>query len=464
MISISPEDRDVLRFLCVNNISLGTDDEDKAFEVKILSRCLLVKGGFNLRKFVTNSPTLRDKFDRDMKKVKDAVSGPNIKQEDCFYIDSTLGVSSTGHQKTRVSPANKMLTIPWLELLSSVLLARLDSTVQNALSSELKLGNKICYTDSKNRVHEVRALVHPESEYWYYCPGSNNPADLPSRGINPLELSKSMLQQFGPDWIHQPASSVWVCLFTCCIARTVHLKLVWDMTAQAFNRALKRFTSRRGLPFLIVSDNRVSIEWQFNLEKAPWWGGMFERLVGSMKRLRKTVGQSKLTFDELSTAITEVEGLLNSRPLSFVSTEDLEEHLTPADFLLGRRSLSLPDYGEESEDINITSSAFTKRWTNEYLLELKEAHRYSNGSRNSSIPAVGDTVLVHDEDKPRGFWKLSRIMELIVGSDGTIRGAFLSDSSNVTSDVPTGITPPSIDSLYEPNDPQSNAGLSITIS
>ncbi|XP_011404755.1 PREDICTED: uncharacterized protein LOC105313216 [Amphimedon queenslandica] len=269
---------------------------------------------------------------------------------------------------------------------------------------------------------------------------------------------------------------------------------------------------KRGLPSLIVSDNSktfkssaktliaifkhpatqhylsgVRIEWQFNLEKAPWWGGMFERLVGSMKRcLRKTVGKSKLTFDELSTVITEVEGVLNSRPLSFVSTEDLEEPLTPAHFLLGRRSLSLPDsfcYGEESEDIDITSSALTKRmkhlnstleqfwrrWTNEYLLELREAHRYSKGSRNSSIPTVGDIVLVHDEDKPRGFWKLSRIMELIVGSDGKIRGAIvrignkrlrrplqklyplevsqqdppdsLSDSSNVTSDVLTDITP-----------------------
>ena len=318
----------------------------------------------------------------------------------------------------------------------------------------------------------------------------------------------------GPLYIrnHDSSQKVWVCLFTCCIVRAVHLELVWDMTAQAFIRALKRFTSRRGLPSLIVSDNSktfkssakaliaifkhpatqhylsgVRIEWRFNLEKAPWWGGMFERLVGSMKRcLRKTVGKSKLTFDELSTAITEVEGVLNSRPLSFVSTEDLEEPLTPAHFLLGRRSLSLPDsfcYGEESEDIDITSSALTKRmkhlnstlerfwrrWTSEYLLELREAHRYSKGSRNSSIPAVGDIVLVHDEDKPRGFWKLSRIMELIVGSDGKIRGAIvkignrrlrrplqklyplevsqqdppdsLSDSSNVTSDVPTDIAP-----------------------
>ena len=63
--------------------------------------------------------------------------------------------------------------------------------------------------------------------------------------------------------------------------------------------------------------------------------------------------------------------------------------------------------------LNSTLELFWTRWTNEYLLELREAHRYTKGSRNSSIPAVGD-MLVHDEDKPQGFWKLSRIMELIV--------------------------------------------------
>ena len=39
-------------------------------------------------------------------------------------------------------------------------------------------------------------------------------------------------------------------------------------------------------------------------------------------------------------------------------------------------------------------------------------------------PAVGDIVLIHD-DKPRGFWKLGRVEEIIVGRDGHIRGAVL---------------------------------------
>ena len=88
----------------------------------------------------------------------------------------------------------------------------------------------------------------------------------------------------------------------------------------------------------------TGVQWPFNLEKAPWWGGLFERLIKSTKRcLRKTIGQARITYDELVTAVAEVEMILNSRPLSYVSTEDLKEPLTPSHLLMGRRVLSLPD-------------------------------------------------------------------------------------------------------------------------
>ena len=73
------------------------------------------------------------------------------------------------------------------------------------------------------------------------------------------------------------------------------------------------------------------VQWSFNLEKAPWWGGLFERLIKSTKRcLKKTIGQDKIIYYDLLTVVTEVEMILNSRPLSYVSMEDLEEPLTPS--------------------------------------------------------------------------------------------------------------------------------------
>ena len=134
-------------------------------------------------------------------------------------------------------------------------------------------------------------------------------------------------------------------------------------------------------------------EWTFNVEKAPWWGGAFERMVQSTKRcLKKMVGQASLTPDELLTAIVEIESILNSRPLSYISAGDMEEPLTPSHLLIGRRVLNLPDhldyiceFGDEDFDIDSTQltrrmkhlsntlNHFWKRWRNEYLAELRES-------------------------------------------------------------------------------------------
>ena len=55
------------------------------------------------------------------------------------------------------------------------------------------------------------------------------------------------------------------------------------------------------------------------------------------------MGNAKLTHDELLTSVVEVEMILNSRPLSYVSSKEFEEPLTPSHLLLGFRVLSLPD-------------------------------------------------------------------------------------------------------------------------
>ena len=106
----------------------------------------------------------------------------------------------------------------------------------------------------------------------------------------------------------------YIALFTCASTRALHLRLCGDLTE--FQRALKEFVARRGCPQTIVSDNgktfvitgrwlstlkkdhgvanylgTLNNKWKFNLARAPWWGGFFERLVGIMERsLSKVVG------------------------------------------------------------------------------------------------------------------------------------------------------------------------------
>ena len=120
--------------------------------------------------------------------------------------------------KTRVAPIDKQ-TIPRLELLSCLILARLLKDVEEVLRLELQLKDSVCWTDSKvalfwiknedrewkqfvqNGAMEIRNLVSPNS--WRHCPGRDNPADIPSRGINPSELADSILWHSGPDWLGQ---------------------------------------------------------------------------------------------------------------------------------------------------------------------------------------------------------------------------------------------------------------------
>ena len=280
------------------------------------------------------------------------------------------------------------------------------------------------------------------------------PPPLPSLRVSEAPpFSFTGVDLAGPLYVKDghTSSKVWICLYTCCVTRAVHLDLVSDMSTPTFLRSFKRFAARRGLPSQMLSDNGKTFEaaaktihdvkWKFNVPKAPWWGGVFERIVRSAKRcLKKILGQARFSHDELLTAITEVEMVINSRPLSFVSSNDLEEPLTPSHLMVGRRLMNQPDYsGQDMDDFEttqdditcrakylcITINQFWERWRKEYLLELREAHKQHSQKSNMPNISVGDVVIIHDDDQARCMWKLGRVEKLLVGADDEIRAAVL---------------------------------------
>ncbi|GFW59932.1 integrase catalytic domain-containing protein [Trichonephila clavipes] len=155
--------------------------------------------------------------------------------------------------------------------------------------------------------------------------------------------------------------------------RGIHFDLASSMSTKHFLLAFRRFISRRGSCSIVYSDNAKSfkatskdliyfakilknlefkdfissrgITWKFIVERAPWWGGFYERLVKLVKDpLRKILGKALLTFEELATILIEIEYTVNSRPLTYVMDDFSEPNpLTPLDFLqYGRKNHDYP--------------------------------------------------------------------------------------------------------------------------
>ncbi len=239
-------------------------------------------------------------------------------------------------------------------------------------------------------------------------------------------------------------SKVYICLFTCGSTRAIHIELTPSLTTQAFIRCLRRFVARRGIPELIKSDNAKTfkaaatqltrifndpdvtsflserkLQWKFNLDKAPWWGGFFERMIKSTKRcLKKTLGKACLTYEELLTVLIEVECILNSRPLTYLYPDDLEEPLTPSHLINGRRMLSLPDVTRSGIDNSSTRETVTKRarylqklmdhfwnrWRRECIPTLRESHKLKLNSTGETMQ-IGDVVSMNLFHVRNGGWE-----------------------------------------------------------
>ena len=68
----------------------------------------------------------------------------------------------------------------------------------------------------------------------------------------------------------------------------------------------------------------------FNLSRAPWWGGQFERMVGLVKQcLYKATGRATLTKKELEEVILDTEINLNKQPLMYIDDNIQFLVLTP---------------------------------------------------------------------------------------------------------------------------------------
>ncbi|XP_063831773.1 uncharacterized protein LOC135080978 [Ostrinia nubilalis] len=247
----------------------------------------------------------------------------------------------------------------------------------------------------------------------------------------------------------------YIAVFVCMVTKAVHLELVSDLTSSTFLAALRRFAARRGAPQHIYSDNGTNfvgasrtlnqefidlqttlddkffsaitdmeIQWHFNAPSWPSAGGLWEAAVKSLKyHLKRVIGEQKLTYEEYSTLLAQLEACLNSRPLCAL-TEDSEDldFLTPSHFLASGPTLTIIETENDHRTRwQLTQKIFDdvwQRWRNEYLYQLSSRSKWRQSKENLQI---NDIVTINDANLPSGKWALGRIMSLHPGKDGHVR-------------------------------------------
>lgn len=268
----------------------------------------------------------------------------------------------------------------------------------------------------------------------------------------------------------EETSKYYILIFTCLVTRAIHMEILCDMATDSFVLAMIRFCNRYGIPRVVYSDNAktfvsggnvlsdifVSSQFQAKFKPyhiqfktipiySPWYGATWERLIKTVKScIYKTIGRSKLKYFAFLTLISDVEAVMNNRPLTYRSSDNSIEVITPNHFIrltTDTPSMILTSTEEypEIEDVEdpdydpynklITSldirqqliNKYTNVWLRDYLLSLKRNIALGNENKTAPELQVGQVALMQVPTSTRPFLKLVRIVEHIPSNDGNLR-------------------------------------------
>ncbi|XP_078384040.1 uncharacterized protein LOC144666486 [Oculina patagonica] len=253
-------------------------------------------------------------------------------------------------------------------------------------------------------------------------------------------------------------------LFTCLVSRAVHIEVAHSLDTDSFLQALRRFISRRGPVREIRSDNgtnfvgarrelrealnemdqkeiteqlrQQNVDWKFNPPAASHMGGVWERQIRTTRRILATLLRehgNRLDDESLETLMCEVESIINSRPLTVISSDVNDPYpLSPNQILTMKTSIVLPPPGKFQRNdvymrrrwrrVQYLCNLFWSRWKREYLPMLQERPKWNKVKRNLK---VNDVVLVKDENAPRNVWPMGVVTRVQPDSKGLVRSVVL---------------------------------------
>ena len=250
----------------------------------------------------------------------------------------------------------------------------------------------------------------------------------------------------------------WGIIFKCLTTRAVHLDLLTNIDADSFLKALRRFIARRGTPAELFSDHgtnfrggekelqeafaalspelmqslaKEKIAFNFNPPAAPHFGGVWEREICSVKQaLYTTVGAQAQAEEVLRTVLIEVEGILNSKPLGYVSSNIVDlDPVTPSVLLMGWPDGSLPQVVYLDTELlsrrrwrhsQILTDHFWSSFIRHYLPSLQTRQKWHTVRDNLTEDKV---VMLVDPQLPRALWPIGRVVKVHTSGDGHVRSA-----------------------------------------
>lgn len=292
-------------------------------------------------------------------------------------------------------------------------------------------------------------------------------ADLPKdRVTSAPPFTYTGVDYFGPYVVKEGRKELkrYGCLFTCLASRAVHIETANSLETDSFIQALRRFIARRGPVREIRSDNgsnfvgatnelqqaigemdndqirsrlhQEGTEWIFNPPSASHMGGIWERQIRTTRKVLTVLLHehgTRLDDESFRTLLCEVEAIINSRPLTFASSDpDDFNPLSPSNLLTMKTSVVLPPPGvfqradvymrRRWRRVQYLANLFWTRWKREYLLTLQQRSKWNSPKRNL---AVGDVVLVKDDSSPRNTWPLGRVIKTEPDKNGFVRSVQL---------------------------------------
>ncbi|XP_041461230.1 uncharacterized protein LOC121412484 [Lytechinus variegatus] len=292
-------------------------------------------------------------------------------------------------------------------------------------------------------------------------------SELPKERVEPsAPFTYCAVDYFGPFLLKERRSEVkrYGVLFTCMSSRSIHLETANNLSSSSFINAFRRFMNRRGTIRQLRSDQGTTfigarselklalqemdqqqvqeyllengVEWipfKLNVPHSSHMGGVWERQIHTVRRALDTVlakAGSQLDDEAFRTFMTETECIVNSRPLTINDLSDSEapEPLCPLHLLTMKPKVILPPPGKfQGADkysrkwwrrVQYLANEFWLRWRREYLQQLQPRQKWTKSHQDL---AIGDVVIVKENEDARLRWPLGRVEQVIPSEDGRVR-------------------------------------------